>query len=98
MAEALVLINAFEVPVAEAERFIAAWETTGDYLMSQPGYVDTALHQAVTPNAEFQFVNIGRWQTAEDFLAATQSPGFREAAMGLTGFRPHPGLYRIVRT
>ena len=64
MAEALVLINAFEVPVAEAERFIAAWEKTRDYLMSQPGYVDTALHQAVTPNAEFQFVNIGRWQTA----------------------------------
>jgi heme-degrading monooxygenase HmoA len=98
MAEALVLINAFEVPVAEAERFIAAWEKTRDYLMSQPGYVDTALHQAVTPNAEFQFVNIGRWQTAEDFLAATQSPGFREVAMGLTGFRPHPALYRIVRT
>ena len=81
MAEALVLINAFEVPVAEAERFIAAWEKTRDYLMPQPGYVDTALHQAVTPNAEFQFVNIGRWQTAEDFLAATQSPGFREAAV-----------------
>jgi len=66
--------------------------------MSQPGYVDTALHQAVTPNADFQFVNIGRWQTAEDFLAATHSQGFREAAMGLTDFRPHPGLYRIVRT
>jgi hypothetical protein len=46
MAEALVLINAFEVPVAEAERFIAAWEKARDYLMSQPGYVDTALHQA----------------------------------------------------
>jgi heme-degrading monooxygenase HmoA len=86
------------VPAADAERFIAGWELTGDYLMSQPGYVDTALHQAVTPNADFQFVNIGRWQTAEDFLAATQSQGFREAAMGLTDFRPHPGLYRIVRT
>ena len=86
------------VPAADAERFIAGWELTRDYLMSQPGYVDTALHQPVTPNADFQFVNIGRWQTAEDFLAATQSQGFREAAMGLTDFRPHPGLYRIVRT
>jgi heme-degrading monooxygenase HmoA len=86
------------VPAADAERFIAGWELTRDYLISQPGYVDTALHQAVTPNADFQFVNIGRWQTAEDFLAATHSQGFREAAMGLTDFRPHPGLYRIVRT
>jgi heme-degrading monooxygenase HmoA len=98
MAEPLILINAFEVPAAEAEQFIAAWEKTRDYLSAQPGYVDTALHQAVTPNADFQFVNVGRWQTAEEFMAATQSPGFREAAAGLAGYRPHPGLYRVVRT
>ena len=98
MAEPLILINAFEVPAAEAGQFIAAWEKTRDYLSAQPGYVDTALHQAVTPNADFQFVNVGRWQTAEEFLAATQSQGFRDSAAGLAGYRPHPGLYRVVRT
>ena len=98
MADPVTLINAFEVPREDAERFIAAWEGTRDYLKSQPGYVDTALHQAVTPNADFQFVNIGRWQSAEDFRAATQSPGFRESAASLAGYRPHPGLYRVVRT
>jgi heme oxygenase (mycobilin-producing) len=41
-----------------AEQFIAAWEKTRDYLETQPGYVDTALHQAVMSAAEFQFVNI----------------------------------------
>ena len=40
----------------------------------------------------------GRWQTVEDFQAATQSPGFRESAAGLAGYQPHPGLYRVVRT
>ena len=80
MAEPLILINAFEVPGEEADQFVAAWEKTRDYLATQPGYVDTALHQAVTPGADFQFVNIGRWQSAEDFQAATQSPGFRESA------------------
>ncbi len=98
MAEAVVLINAFEVPAAEAEGFIAAWEKARDYLRAQPGYIDTALHQAVTPDAEFQFVNVARWQTAEDFRTATQSPGFRQAAAGLVGSRPHPALYRTVRT
>lgn len=44
------------------------------------------------------FVNIARWQTAEDFQRATQSAGFRESAAGLASYRPHPGLYRIVRT
>ena len=98
MAEPLTLINAFEVPGEQAGQFIAAWEKTRDYLETQPGYVDTALHQAVMPGADFQFVNIAHWQTAEDFLAAIQSPGFQESAAGLAGYRLHPGLYQVVRT
>jgi heme-degrading monooxygenase HmoA len=98
MTEPLVLINAFEVPGEEAEQFIAAWEKTRDYLATQPGYVGTALHQAVTPGAEFEFVNVAHWQTAQDFQAAIQSPGFRETAAGLAGYRPHPALYQVVRT
>jgi heme oxygenase (mycobilin-producing) len=98
MAEPVVLINAFEVPADEAGQFIAAWEKTRDYLQSQPGYVDTALHQAVTPDAEFQFVNVARWESAESFGAATQRPEFRESAAGLAEYRPHPALYRIVRS
>jgi heme-degrading monooxygenase HmoA len=98
MAEEVILINAFEVPAGDAENFIAAWEKTRDYLRTQPGFVDTALHQAVRPDAEFQFVNIARWRTAEEFMAATQSPGFRESAAGLAGYRPHPALYRVART
>jgi len=98
MAEPLVLINAFEVPAADADAFVAAWCSARDYLRSQPGYIDTVLHQSITPEAEFQFVNVAHWQTAEDFIAATQSPGFRESAGGLARYRPHPGLYRPVRT
>jgi hypothetical protein len=32
VAEPAVLINVFEVPAAEAERFIVAWERARDYL------------------------------------------------------------------
>ena len=98
MAEPVILINAFEVPAAEAETFIAAWEKTRDYLETQPGYIDTALHRALTPDAEFQFVNVAQWQTPEEFRAAIQSPGFQQAATGLVGYRPHPALYHLVRT
>jgi heme-degrading monooxygenase HmoA len=97
MAEPLTLINAFEVPADEADTFIAAWEKARDYLATRPGYIDTALHQAVGPEAEFQFVNVARWRSAEDFAAAIGSTGFRESAAGLAGYRPHPGLYRTVR-
>ena len=98
MAEVMTLINAFEVPGGEAERFVAAWEKTRDYLAAQPGYIDTALHQAVGPGADFLFVNIAHWRSADDFSAAMQSQGFRESAAGLAGYRSHPGLYRTIRS
>jgi heme oxygenase (mycobilin-producing) len=97
MAEEVTLINAFEVPAADAENFIAAWEQARDYLQEQPGYIDTVLHQSVRQDAEFQFVNVARWACAADFMAATQSPGFRASASGLAGYRPHPALYQAVR-
>jgi heme oxygenase (mycobilin-producing) len=98
MAEPLVLINVFEVPAEEAEQFIAAWEKMRDYLKSQPGYIDTALHQAVAPDADFQFVNVAHWRTAEEFLAATQRPEFLDSAVGFVGYSLHPSLYRVIRT
>jgi heme-degrading monooxygenase HmoA len=98
MTEAVILINAFEVPALDAEDFVVAWEKAHEYLQNQPGYVDTSLHQAITPDAEFQFVNIARWRTVEEFMAAAQSPGFGQAAAELVGYRSHPAIYRVVRT
>jgi heme oxygenase (mycobilin-producing) len=98
MTEAVVLINSFEVPAADADAFIAAWEKTRDFLQTQPGYIDTSLHRALASDAEFQFVNVAHWASAEEFTAAIRSPGMREAAAGLATYRPHPALYRVVRT
>ena len=97
VSEPVVLINVFEVPVADAEQFVAAWEKTRDYLQSYPAHLDTALHQALTPDADFQFVNIAHWRSAEEFTEAVSSPGFREASADLR-WRFHPALYRVART
>jgi heme-degrading monooxygenase HmoA len=48
------------------------------------------------PEAEFRYVNVARWRTAEDFQSAVTSDGFRAAASGLAQFRSHPGLYQAV--
>ena len=98
MSDPVVLINSFEVPIMDAESFITAWEKVRDYLQTQPGYLDTTLHQSFTPDAEFQFVNVAHWRIADDFTATTRSPGFRVAAAGLAGYRAHPALYRPART
>ena len=74
MTEAVILINSFEVPAADADTFVAAWEKTRDFLQTQPGYIDTSLHRALASDAEFQFVNVARWASAEEFTAAIRSP------------------------
>jgi hypothetical protein len=53
VSEPVVLINVFEVPVADAEQFVAAWEKTRDYLQRYPAYLDTALHQSLGSDADF---------------------------------------------
>ncbi len=95
MTDPVVLINIFEVPDSDAEEFITAWERTRDYLMTLDGHLDTALHQATSPGADFQFVNIAHWRSAEEFTEAIQSDGFRDSASGLH-WPMHPTLYRII--
>lgn len=94
----LVLINAFEVPEGRDDEFIAGWTAACEFLDAQPGYLGTALHEAVAPGSAFRFVNVARWRTADEFGAATSSEGFRAAAAGLGKFTSHPGLYRLART
>ena len=43
-------------------------------------------------------MNVAHWRTAEEFLAATQSPEFLQSVTGLVGYTLHPNLYRVVRT
>ena len=83
MADPVVLISAFEVPARQAAHFIAAWERSRDCMRSQPGCIETAVHQALTPDTDFLFVSIACWQAAEAFTAAARSAGFREPAAGL---------------
>ena len=97
MAGPVVLINVFEVPAPEADEFIGAWEKTRDDLEQYPGHLDTALHQAIADSAEFQFVNIAHWRSAEEFNEAIASAGFQEAAADLR-WTFHPALYNIVPT
>ncbi len=95
MTDPVVLINIFEVPDSDAEEFITAWERTRNYLKTLDAHLETALHQAVSPGADFQFVNTANWRSAEEFTEAVQSDGFRDVATGLR-WPIHPMLYRVV--
>ena len=90
----VVLINAFEVPDGNDEAFLEGWERARAFLATQPGYVSTRLHRSLSPSADFRFINIAVWQSAQAFQAATSQPGFRNAPVP---FPFHASLYEVVR-
>jgi len=90
----VILINAFEVPAGEDDKFLASWESSHDFLRTQPGYLSTRLHRSLAPNADFRYVNVARWESAEAFRAATAQPEFRAQT---PPYRFHAALYEVIR-
>lgn len=95
MPEPFILINAFEVRDEDDQEFIRGWTATREFLETQPGYLETTLHRAISPQPEFRFLNIARWESPEHFQQAIRSDTFREKAEALAAFQSHPGLYRV---
>ena len=91
----MTLVNPFEVPAGEDERFVAGWERVTATLADQRGYLGTRLHRAAG-DAEFRFVNLARWSSPLMFARATQRPAFLEASAEVP-YRRHPALYSVVR-
>lgn len=92
------LINAFEVPAGKQDEAIAAWEKARDFLANEPGYVSTALHEAITPDARFALINIAKWESAEAFQAATKRMHAAGVFPPIDGLTYTPALYRVIRT
>ena len=91
-----VLINPFEVPEEmDDNRFLEGWGRAANYMRSQPGFVGSELHLAVSPNPRFRFVNVAEWESPQDFQAAVGSPEFQAMAAGAPP--NHPALYEVVR-
>lgn len=89
----VVLINAFEVPDGQDEAFLEAWERARAFLATQQGYLSTRLHRSLSPAADFRFVNVAVWQSAQAFQAATSQPEFTNATIA---FPFHASLYQVV--
>jgi heme oxygenase (mycobilin-producing) len=90
----VVLINAFEVPDGKDEAFLEGWERARTFLATQQGYLSTRLHRSLSPSADFRFINVAVWQSAQAFQAATSRPEFANAAIP---FPFHASLYEVVR-
>jgi heme-degrading monooxygenase HmoA len=91
--QAVVLINAFEVPSGEDESFLAGWERAHDFLLGQPGYRSSQLHKSTETSADFRYVNVAVWDSEDAFRAATSRPEFRDISMA---YPLHSSVYEVV--
>jgi heme oxygenase (mycobilin-producing) len=94
-AGGVILINPFEVPSGDDERFLTGWDGAREMLATQRGYLGTRLHRSLAA-ARFRFVNVARWSSPLAFSRAVQRPEFQQAAAAVT-FRSHPALYQVIR-
>ena len=93
-----ILINPFEVQAGREDEFIELWDAAADYMRRQPGFRWTRLHQALTPDPRFAFVNVAEMDSAEQFLAAITTDEFAELTAPMKDFPAAPTLYDVVRT
>jgi heme-degrading monooxygenase HmoA len=92
------LINKFVVPVGRDDAFLALWTEASEYFRAQPGFVSLRLHRAVSPDADYRYVNVARWATFNDFRAAHGTDECRRV-IGQDGwkeFPSNPALYDVI--
>lgn len=93
----ILLINPFIVPADKLDETIIMWELARDYLQTQPGYISTALHQSLAPNATYRLINVAEWESADAFKAATAKMNAEADLPKVEGVVAAPDLYSIIR-
>ena len=89
------LINCFEVPPEQDERFMALWKQADELLRSEGGYRSTRLHKAMGPQARLRYVNVAELDSVETWQSVIGSPEFGAIAAQMADFHPSPALYTV---
>jgi len=92
------LINSFVVPESRDDDFEKLWLETSHYFRKQPGFLSLRLHRAVTPGAQYRYVNVARWASDAEYRAPHTTEEFR-ALVGQEAWREFPSsptLYEVV--
>jgi len=94
----VVLMNRFVVPEGRDDAFMALWTETSEYFRAQPGFVSLKLHRAVSADAEYRYVNVATWESAEHYGAPHRTEEFRRLVTqeGWHEFPSSPTLYELV--
>src|SRR5437660_4678525 len=93
------LINVFEIAPDDVDAFVEEWRERAEFLGRQPGFRSLRLHRALSPDAQFQLVNVAEWESADALHAATSQEFFQQSAQRSVHeftVAAHPAIYRVV--
>jgi hypothetical protein len=66
----------FQVPTENVDQFFAFWQdSVKDKVNKQPGIIDGIFYRGIDPDGPFQFINVARWDSAEQLAAGLQATG-----------------------
>lgn len=66
----------FEVPAENVDRFFAFWQDhIKDAVSKQPGLIDGMFYRGIDPDGPFQFINVARWESAEQLASGLKVTG-----------------------
>lgn len=89
----VILINPFEVPTDDEERFLRLWHETASAVSKAPGFIEAHLHCTLMPGKRFRFVNVARWESETAFHDAFRNFEPSETQENVHAF---PALYQVV--
>ena len=93
------LVNCFEVPNGQEDKFFELWKNVNSYMVTKPGYVKHRLLRSLAPDARFRFVNLAEWESPAALQAGHDQP-FRDlvSAPAWSSFTSTSSLYDPVHT
>jgi heme-degrading monooxygenase HmoA len=66
----------FEVPADNVDRFFAFWQdSVKNKVNKQPGLIDGIFYRGIDADGPFQFINVARWDSAEQLEAGLRATG-----------------------
>jgi heme-degrading monooxygenase HmoA len=91
------LMNSFVVAPDRDEAFRSLWDQTSRYFIAQPGFVSLRLHRAVSPDAQYRWVNVANWESEEAYRTAHSTQEFRRVVTlpGWEEFPSVPNLFEV---
>ncbi|MEC3975523.1 antibiotic biosynthesis monooxygenase family protein [Amycolatopsis sp. H20-H5] len=81
----MTLINAFSVPLTQAELFLRRWRDNARLMAAAEGFVRARMFQAVSDRAELTFVNVAEWSNGTALDSARTNPAWVASIQRMIG-------------